>query len=448
MMQKLMMSVSGVRGIFGENFTPFEALHFASSFGIFQKRGTIVVGRDSRTTGETIFHAVVSGLLSVGCKVIDLGIVPTPTVLLAVKDNNADAGMVITASHNPAQWNALKLIDGNGLFLYPERSKEFFSGLERKIVYSAWDKVGSIESDYNAISRHIQKILAIPYLDLEKIIRHKFRVVVDTVNGAGGLIVPRLLKKLGCEVVTINCEPTGKFSHNPEPLAQNLSELSSAVKAESADVGFAVDPDVDRLAIVSEKGEIIGEELSLLLAEKYILPKKKGDIVTNLSSSMASDDIAAEFGVKVHRTPVGEINVGKLMKSLNSPVGGEGNGGIICPEVNFTRDAISGIAIILGLLSETDKKISELQNEIPKYYFAKEKLVVSSADIDRIMLRAQSLYPELKKDTTDGIKFVGDKFWIHIRKSGTEPIIRIYTESTSTERSELLCKETIGLLNV
>ncbi|RLC57614.1 MAG: phosphoglucosamine mutase, partial [Candidatus Cloacimonadota bacterium] len=269
---------------------------------------------------------------------------------------------------------------------------------------------------------------------------------VDCVNGAGGVIAPQLLRDLGCEVVELNCEPTGIFAHVPEPLNKNLGDLEKAVAAQKADLGFATDPDVDRLSVVDETGKCIGEEFSLLLAEKFILSKTKGDIVTNLSSSMASEDIAAEFGVKVHRTKVGEINVGKKMMELQSPVGGEGNGGIICPEVHYTRDAPAGMAVILGYLAERDEPISKLAAEIPHYYFAKNKIKVDPTELDNIMNKVPEIFTDYKLDTKDGIKILGDKFWIHIRKSGTEPIIRVYVESETAEKSEQICKETIGKL--
>jgi len=445
-MSKLMISVSGIRGIFGETLTPEIAMKFAAHFGNFSGKGKIIVGRDSRTTGPAMFHAIVSGLISVGCEVVDIGVVPTPTVLLAVEESDAKGGISITASHNPAEWNAMKLVGENGMFLFPERAKDFIASLDKSVKYESWKNIGKLTSDQTAIDRHIEKILKISYLDIEKIRERKFRVVVDAVNGAGGVIIPELLRKLGCEVIELNCEPTGIFAHTPEPLNKNLGQLEQAVKEHRADIGFATDPDVDRLSIVSEKGKCIGEELSLLLAEKYVLSRKKGDIVCNLSSSMASEDIAEKFGVKVIRTRVGEINVGKKMKEIKSPIGGEGNGGIICPEVHYTRDAPVGIALILGYLSEQSKSISELADKIPKYYFAKDKLKVEPEKLDSIMEKVPIIFRDFKLDKTDGIKVLGDKFWIHIRKSGTEPIIRVYVESETSERSQRLCEETIGKL--
>jgi len=445
-MSKLMVSVSGVRGIYGNTLTPEIAMKYAAHFGIFSGRGKIIVGRDSRVTGPAMFNAVTAGLMSVGCDVVDLGIVSTPTVLLAVDESDASGGISITASHNPAEWNAMKFVSENGMFLFPENADTFINSLGKSVDYVGWDSIGKMSSNPDGSKRHIEKVLNIPYLDVEKIKAKKFKVVIDCVNGAGGVIAPQLLRDLGCEVIELNCEPTGIFAHVPEPLNKNLGDLEKAVAAHKADLGFATDPDVDRLSVVDETGKCIGEEFSLLLSEKFILSKTKGDIVTNLSSSMASEDIAKEFGVKVHRTKVGEINVGKKMMELKSPVGGEGNGGIICPEVHYTRDAPAGMAIILGYLAERNEPISKLAAEIPHYFFAKNKIKVDSAELDNIMTKVPEIFADYELDTTDGIKILGHKFWIHIRKSGTEPIIRVYVESETAEKSEQICQETIEKL--
>ncbi len=442
-MSKLMTSVSGVRGVYGETLTPDIALRYAAHFGIMQERGKIIIGRDSRRTGPAMLHAVVSGLMSVGCEVIDLGIVPTPTVLLAVEESDATGGICITASHNPAQWNAMKFVDSNGLFLYPEKAQKFLAMIDTPIYYAEWDHMGSFAHDDQAIRRHIDKILAVPYIDIDAIRERNFSVAIDCVNGAGGVMANELLKQLNCRIMEINCEQTGIFAHPPEPLNENLAQIEDAVRLGICDIGFATDPDADRLSIINEDGQAIGEEFSLLLAESFILSHKKGDIVTNLSSSMASEDIAEKHGVKVHRTKVGEINVGKLMKEIQSPVGGEGNGGIICPDVHYTRDAFIGMALILSYMAQTDRKISELANEIPRYYFGKMKIEVAPDMLDPVMQKAERIYAEMKLDHTDGLKIIGDDYWVHIRKSGTEPIIRVYAESESPERSIELCKSTI-----
>ncbi len=445
-MSKLMISLSGIRGIFGDSLTPETALNYAAHYGMFCNRGKIIVGRDSRTSGETIRNAVVSGLLSVGCSVIDLGIVATPTLLLAVEDSDADGGICITASHNPAEWNALKLCGQSGMFLYPEESQRFLASLEQPLSYAPWQELKGVRYDYEATIRHIRKILAVPYIDLTTIRSRNFRVVIDSVNGAGGQVSGALLRELGCQIFEINSEPSGRFAHNPEPLAKNLHQLKEAVLENEADIGFATDPDVDRLSIVSEKGEALGEEYSLLLAADFILGRQKGDVVTNLSTSMAIDDIAARHGVKVHRTKVGEINVGRKMLEIESPVGGEGNGGIICPEVHYTRDAPAGMAIILALLAESYLPLSEIVQKIPRYHICKDRIEVEPEKLDTIMQRAETLYSDREIDRTDGIKFLGKNHWIHIRKSGTEPIIRIYVESSDPEEAEELCRSTLNKL--
>jgi phosphomannomutase len=438
---KLMESVSGVRGIFGYALTPQIAMQYAATFGILQKRGKIVVGRDSRQTGPAMFHAIVSGLLSVGCDVVDLGVVSTPTVLLAVEESDAMGGLSITASHNPSEWNAMKFVDENGMFLFPEKAAEMLSKVKDRPDFAEWNAQGTLTKDENAIERHLDKIRKISYIDIEKIKAKKFKVVLDSVNGAGCEMSEKLLKEFGCEVIHINGEPTGDFAHNPEPLEKNLQQIIAEVRKQKAEIGFVTDPDVDRLAIVDENGVFVGEEFSLLLAEDFVLSKNPGDVVTNLSSSMASDDLAKKYGVKVHRTRVGEINVGKKMVEIKSPVGGEGNGGIICPEVHYTRDAPAGMALILGLLAERNQPLSQIVAEIPRYHFAKDKIKVDPSKLDEIMEKVPSIFADYELDYTDGIKVLGDKWWIHIRKSGTEPIIRVYVESESVEKSQQICDD-------
>ncbi len=453
-MSKLMMSVSGVRGVFGETITPDLVFKIAAHFAAFLKRKNksekpyMVVGRDSRTTGEALYHAVVSGIISVGVDVQYLGIATTPTVLLSVElsENKAIGGICITASHNPAEWNALKLVNQNGMFLFPEYAGDFYKSIDNPIPYASWDKMGKVSHYDHSADDHIKKVLEIPYISLDKIRSKRFRVVLDSVNGAGCVISKKLLEKLGCDVVEINGEATGFFAHTPEPLNKNLTQLEEAVKQYKGDIGFATDPDGDRLAIVSEKGKCIGEEFSLLLAEKYVLSKIKGPIVTNLSSSMASEDIARENGVAVTRTAVGEINVGKTMKTMKSPIGGEGNGGVICPDVHYTRDAMAGMALVLAFMAEESRPLSDLVMDIPHYFFAKEKLDVQSDQLDEIMSRADKIYPDAKIDYTDGIKIIFEKQWVHIRKSGTEPIIRVYVEAKTQELADQLCAQSIKKL--
>lgn len=453
----MVASVSGIRGVFAGSLDPAVALNYAANFGRFITQNTlnpqtagrpkVVVGRDSRTTGQIVQRAVVAGLLGAGCDVIELGIVSTPTVLLNVQKHNAQGGIAITASHNPPEWNALKFADGDGMFLCAEKSARFLAKIQEQPVWQDWQHVGKPARDDAAISYHIQKILGIPWLDLENIRSRKFRVVIDSVNGAGGLSSPLLLRNLGCEVIEINSDPTGIFAHPAEPLNKNLTQLEEAVKLHHADLGFATDPDVDRLSIVDEKGSCIGEEYSVALAELFILPKDPGDIVVNLSTSMLSDHIARGFGVKVHRTKVGEINVGKLMREIGSPVGGEGNGGIICPKVNYTRDAMAGMAIILGLLAESGKIVSQIVGELPRFYMSKAKMQIPTDKMDAALSRIPQLLPGYALDTRDGIKASAEDHWIHIRKSGTEPIIRIYAESPAQDFSDKLCSDLIAKLS-
>ncbi len=456
-MSKLVASVSGIRGVFADCLDPAIALRYGANFGSFisqnshnpqaSGRPKIVVGRDSRTTGQTVQSAVVAGLLGVGCDVVELGIVPTPTVLLNVQKHNAQGGIAITASHNPPEWNAMKFADGDGMFLSAEKSVRFLSQLQKQPVWQDWRQVGKTDLDDAGISYHIHKILEISWLDLAAIRATKFKVVIDSVNGAGGLSSPLLLRKLGCEVIEINSEPTGIFAHPAEPLNKNLAQLEEAVKLHRADLGFATDPDVDRLSIVDEHGRCIGEEYSVALAELFILPKEPGDIVVNLSTSMLSDHIAKRFGVQVHRTKVGEINVGKLMQEIGSPVGGEGNGGIICPKVNHTRDAMAGMAIILGLLAESGETVSQIVGELPRFFMAKAKMQIPADQMDAALFRIPELLPGYELDTRDGIKACKDDHWIHIRKSGTEPIIRIYAESPAQDFSDKLCADLIAKLS-
>jgi phosphomannomutase len=443
-MSQLMKSVSGIRGIVGDSLTTGLVLSFAKRFGVFSERGKVVVGRDSRTTGKMLLSAVSAGLMSVGADVIDLGICPTPTVLLAVENLQADGGIAITASHNPPEWNALKLINNTGTFLTPKQSKKFWNIPENELVDLDWAHTGSFSQYAFAIEDHINAILQLGIIPVEKIKEKHFKVVIDSTNGAGGLMSPQFLRELGCEVIELYSEPNGMFSRIAEPAAQNLGALEAEVIKHKADIGFATDPDVDRLSIVSNKGIALGTEYTLLLAEKYVLSQTKGNIATNLSSSMASDVIAQENAVEIIRSPVGEINVAEAMIKHNCVIGGEGNGGIILPELHFTRDAPLGMALILSYMAVTGKSISELAAEIPKYYIYKTKLDISEdTDFDEVTRYIIKDHSHKKLDTQDGIKIIDPGFWIHIRKSGTEPIVRIIAESSSEDESKKLCQEII-----
>ncbi len=443
-MSKLMKSVSGIRGIVGDTLTTELVLSFAKRFGVFSGRGKVVVGRDSRTTGKMLLNVVSAGLVSVGVDVIDLGICPTPTILLAAENLKADGGIAITASHNPQEWNALKLINNTGTFLTPAQSHDFWNIPENELKDLDWAKIGSFSQYGCAIEDHIEAILKLPIIASDKIKEKNFKVVIDSTNGAGGLMSPLLLKALGCEVIELYSKPNGMFSRIAEPAAKNLGVLENEVKKYAADIGFATDPDVDRLSIVSNDGIALGTEYTLLLAEKYVLSQKKGNIATNLSSSMASDVIAKGNGVEIFRSRVGEINVAEAMKEHDCIIGGEGNGGVILPDLHFTRDAPLGMALILSYMAVSRKKISELAAEIPKYYIYKTKLDISEdTDFDEVTRNIIQDYSHKKLDTLDGIKIIDPEFWIHIRKSGTEPIVRIIAESSSEEESKKLCEDII-----
>jgi len=348
MSKPLMISVSGIRGIVGEGLSPDIVMKYTAAAGTLFGPGRVMVGRDSRVTGEMVKHAVISGLMAVGCHPVDLGICATPSVELAVRNSDAVGGIIITASHNPIQWNALKLLGLEGMFLDPEQGEAIKKIAESgNFAWKTWDKIGRMETDSQATENHIKHILGLSVLDVNRIKKRGFRVAFDSVNGAGGLIVPKLLKKFGCEIFPLNEEPTGHFAHSPEPVPQNLEDLSEHVLKTQADIGFAVDPDADRLAVVNEKGEPIGEEYTLALAVKHVVSKSKGPVVVNVSTSRVIDDIAAKHGVEVVRTKVGEIHVSKKMQEIGAVIGGEGNGGVILPASLLGRDAMVAMALIL-----------------------------------------------------------------------------------------------------
>lgn len=444
MKKPLMISVSGIRGIVGHGLTPELVANYAAGVGTFFGPGPVLVGRDTRVTGEMVWHAVCSGLMSVGCDPIDLGIVPTPTTQLAVEKSNAVAGIVITASHNPVEWNALKLIGPDGLFLDEAQGLEVKQIVESKSFrYVGWDKMGRFSVKTDAIREHIESVLAIPYLDVDAIRKRKFKVAFDTVNGTGGLILPELLKRLGCELYPLYTEPNGKFSRNPEPLPEHLTELSKWVVENRADIGFALDPDGDRCAIVAENGMPIGEEYTVALAVQFVLSKKKGPVVVNISTTRAVDDIASQFGVSVIRTKVGEIHVAKKMKECQAVIGGEGNGGVILPDVHLGRDAPVAVALTLQALAESGKTISHLWQSLPQYYIIKKKVSIDSGDPQRILQKLEMLYASEKINTMDGVKIEKSDSWIQIRKSNTEPILRIMAEAPTPEQALAICNKII-----
>lgn len=448
----LMVSVSGVRGRVGEALTPEIMAKFASGFGAWAKqrsgkqRPKIVVGRDSRVSGPMFQPVVMSALQSVGCDVIDVGLAPTPTIQLAVEHHHAAGGLAITASHNPIEWNALKFIGASGLFLDGDEATEMRAVVDGDIPRAAWSELGAIETDPHAVERHIDQVLSLPFLDVEGIRQRGFRVALDCVRGAGGAFMPQLLERLGCKVSAIDLETDGRFPRSPEPIAENLGELESLVQSTDAEIGFAVDPDVDRLALVSDEGKAIGEDYTLALAAKVVLRHREGPIVTNLSTSRIVDDIATEQNRRVIRAPVGEVNVATRMRTENAPVGGEGNGGVILTELHLGRDAPVGAALILQLLLDEDRPLSEIVGSYPRYSIVKDKLDRPSAPLDSVYATLKQAFPDADVDTQDGLRLTWPDRWVHVRPSGTEPIVRVIAEApTAAEAETLIAKCRIPL---
>ncbi len=443
MAEQLIISVSGLRGIVGENFTAAIAAEYGSAFGTFLKRSaarknqklTVCIGRDSRPSGRMLCSAVAGGLSSVGIDVIDIGIVSTPAVGIMLRELNCAGGIVITASHNPIEYNGIKLLLDNGIappVQSAEKIKQYYFAKTFDFVGSA--DCGKLCTDDRANKIHVEKVSSI--IDTEKIAAKKYKVVLDSVNGAGGAEGKLLLSKLGCDIEAINDEPTGVFAHPPEPLAKNLTGLCEIVKKQKADIGFAQDPDADRLAIVDENARYIGEEYTLALAVKHILTKRKGNVATNLSTSRMIDDIAEKSSVQVFRTPVGEANVAAAMLKNNCIIGGEGNGGVIDLRVGPIRDSLVAIAIVLEMLAETGKKIGELTDEITPYYMIKDKFSASKGEFEKISGNTKDLFATAKIDTTDGCRFDFEDGWLHLRPSNTEPVVRIIAEGKDKRTAE------------
>jgi phosphomannomutase len=445
----LMVSISGIRGIVGESLTPEVIVKYSAAFAEHCKRvnpanPSIVIGRDGRITGKIVANIASSTLLAAGVDVIAIGIVPTPTVALAVERLGATGGISFTASHNPIQWNGLKFFASSGLFLDAGENKEVWKIAESgEATYASWQKIGKHTPDDSWIRKHIDEVLSHKYLSVEKIRQRKFRVVLDAVNAAGGIITPILLRELGCEVIEMNCDVSGIFAHTPEPIPENLIGLCERVKQEKADIGIAVDPDVDRLVLITEKGEPFGEEYTVSSAIKFVLEKEKQlghtftqSVVVNLSTTRAVDDIAAEYHAKVFRTPVGEINVAKRMKSIGSIIGGEGSGGVIFPSIHTGRDAIVGIGLILQLLAERGGTVSDLKASLPQYQIAKGKIDLGTISPDAALLKIQnSVGNEATVNTEDGLRIDYPDYWVHLRRSNTEPIVRVITEARTMKKA-------------
>jgi len=448
-MQKLMVSVSGIRGVVGENFNPDTIVKFVAAYGSWLGGGTVVVGRDSRVTGEMVENIVVGTLQSVGCDVIKIGIVPTPTVQMAIENLNAKGGIAITASHNPIQWNALKLMNNQGMFLDAEEGQEVIArSKEESFNWKTWEDAGNVYQYDRAIEDHMEAVLNLPYIDVSAIRQRKFKVAIDCVNGAGAVFLPVFLHALGCEIVGLNTAANGLFPHTPEPLPQNLTVLSNTIRANQLDIGFAVDPDSDRCAIFSETGDPLVEEYTLALAVNFILSKKKGPVVTNLSTTLAIDKLAERYGVRVYRTKVGEIHVAKKMKDVQAVIGGEGNGGVILPEVHLGRDAPVAIALTLQQLVEFGGTISELHGSLPQFKMVKKKIQIGGTNPDEILDKMKERHKDENLNTEDGLKIVGENRWVHLRKSNTEPIIRVYSEAPTAEEAEKLADGIIKEIQV
>ncbi|MBS1494225.1 MAG: phosphoglucosamine mutase [Bacteroidetes bacterium] len=452
-MSEIIASVSGVRGIFGDNLTPQNISKFTSAFAEYCRKNSksrkIVVGRDGRLNGEIISNLVINNLLLSGFEVVYIGISPTPTVQIATNSLKAAGGIAVTASHNPQKWNGLKFLSSNGTFLEPLQIKEFLSIAEKgNFKYaSVWD-IKKLTFDLSWLDKHIEKVLNLKILDSKVIKKRKFRIVIDAVNSAASIIAPKLLKKLGCEVIELFCDGSGIFPHTPEPIPENLKQLCSAVKKYKADVGFAIDPDSDRLVIITEKGEPYIEENTVVTAANFVLRKSKQknkSVCVNLSTTRAVDDIAKKWGAKSYRSAVGEINVVKEMKKRKSIIGGEGSGGIIYPEMLYGRGAIGGLAMILQEFAESKISVSEYKNALPQYYISKAK-IENVKNPDKILKTVISRYKNsgCKITTIDGVKLDFPEYWIHLRKSNTEPIIRIITEAKSRAEADSIQQKFIS----
>ncbi len=439
----LMISVSGVRGIVGAGMTPEAALKIAEAYGSEFGPGPIVVGRDSRTSGDMIKHAVWAGLLSVGCDVVDIDVASTPTTQMATEKQKAKGGIIITASHNPREWNALKLLSPQGLFLDPETGSKIMARVEKEeFRFAPWNRIGKVIAHPTALEEHIAAIKNLSVLNVNAIRQRKFKIVVDCCHGAGGAILSQLFDWLGCSVIFHDFEPTGLFTRNPEPVPENLGELCAKVKTHQADLGIAVDPDVDRLAFVSEEGQPLGEESTLVLAARFVLSREPGEVVTNASTTQALDDVAAQFDSSVQRTPVGEIHVAMKAAEIKAVLAGEGNGGVMYPPLHLGRDAMVGIALVLQLLAESGGTLSALRASLPQYEMVKEKISLPfSVNAQALVQTLLTLEPAGSVDKLDGLKYHYDKSWVHVRASNTEPIIRIIAEAKSREEAQRLVQK-------
>lgn len=450
----LIKSISGIRGTIGgqtgDNLTPLDVVKFATAYGLWLKKACgkdtpkVVIGRDGRISGEMVRQLVAGTLQGLGIDVVDLGLSTTPTVEVAVPMEEADGGIILTASHNPKQWNALKLLNSKGEFISAADGQALLKIAEKgNFEYAEVNNLGSYRTDDTYIDKHIEQILALELVDVEAIKARKFKVAIDCVNSTGGIALPKLLNALGVEeIVEVNCEPNGLFSHNPEPLPENLTALSSEVKKQNVDLGIAVDPDVDRLCFVNDDGSFFGEEYTLVAIADYVLKNKKGNTVSNLSSTRALKDVTLKNGGEHFGAAVGEVNVVTMMKEQNAVIGGEGNGGVIYPELHYGRDAMVGIALFLSHLARFGKSCSVLRSQYPNYYISKNKISLDGeVNVDAILKQIAKKYKNQPVNTIDGVKIEFDENWVHLRKSNTEPIIRIYAESANETTAETLARK-------
>jgi len=448
----LVISVSGIRGVVGEALTPEVVATYAAAHGAAAAartgRKTVVLGRDARVSGPFLSAAAEAGLRSVGCDVIDVGMACTPSILLAVEERGAAGGIALTASHNPAPWNALKLASHRGMFLTPAEGAEVLTMVaEERIPRARWDGAGECATADDVTARHVERILADPLIEIEAVRKRGFRVVLDTCAGAGSLPALPLLSRLGVQVDGLHLEPTGRFPRDPEPTAANLAELCARVRSSGADVGLAIDPDGDRLALVDERGEALGEDMTLALTADYVLSRRPGTVVTNLSTSQVIDRVAESHGVQVVRTAVGEVNVALGMLSVDSPIGGEGNGGVIHPGIHHTRDAPAGVALLLTYLAVRGRTLSEAAAAFPSYAIVKAKLPLDRIDGEAFLERAAQELDAAEVDRTDGLKLLWPdrQAWLHLRKSGTEPVVRLIAEAPGPEAARQLLDRARGL---
>ena len=456
----LIKSISGIRGTIGgntgDNLTPLDVVKFTAAFGFIIKEENFgqpikfVVGRDARISGKMVESLAIATLSGMGIEVINLGFSTTPTVEIALTETKSDGGIIITASHNPKEWNALKLLNSKGEFISDEVGKKVLDLAEKEEFYfAAVDDLGKVSENNTFIDKHIEKVLSLDLVDAEVIKKANFKIAIDGINSTGGIAIPRLLRALGVdEIVEINCEPTGEFSHNPEPLAENLKEISKTVVEQNCDLGIVVDPDVDRLAFIMENGKMFGEEYTLVAVADYILQHKSGNTVSNLSSTRALRDVTEKHGGSYYASAVGEVNVVAKMKEVDAVIGGEGNGGIIYPNIHLGRDALVGVGLFLTYLAKKKMKISDLRKTFPEYYISKNKVQLPpDSNLQAMFEIVMQHFPDNEILTIDGVKIEFDEGWVHMRSSNTEPILRVYAEGKTPEKAKEYASQVIEILN-